>query len=257
MAKLYDCTMLFNEIEMLELRLNILDSVVDTFVICEAQETHSGIPKPLNFLKHYDHFKPWHNKIVYLNAGILSEHAQGNWERERWHRSYLYNGFEDARRDDWIIVADMDEIPNPGIVAQIKKSDLQAAKLELQMYYYDLNHIVKQGWAVGMYRRWIENDPNKIRTCAGYNPTLFMNAGWHLSYFGGPKAIIEKRQAFMHANDPVIRDLPDDPAYIADKIAASQDLYGRDLEIEHVVSGTLPAYVVDHIDHYRELGWIE
>jgi beta-1,4-mannosyl-glycoprotein beta-1,4-N-acetylglucosaminyltransferase len=250
--------MFFQELDMLELRFNILDPVVDYFVVCEAEETHSGQPKPLNLLANWDRFKPWQNKIVYINAGRLSDAVQGSWEREHYHRSKIADGLTGAKSEDWVIVADCDEIPRPEIVAEVTHSNLQATKLEVTMYYYDFNHRVDQGWAVGMYRHWIERDPNKIRSCAGYNPTQIMNAGWHFSYFGGPQAIIEKRQAFMHAGDPVIRDLPDDPTYIANRIALSLDLYGRDLKIDHVpTGGSLPRYVLENMDRYRELGWCE
>ena len=35
----------FNEEELLELRLNLLKDVVDHFVICEGDRTHTGEPK--------------------------------------------------------------------------------------------------------------------------------------------------------------------------------------------------------------------
>lgn len=259
MSEIWDCIMLFNEIDMLELRLNILNSVVDHFVIVEAEETHSGNPKRLNFLDNHHRFENFGKKVIYLNAGILSEHVQGNWERERYHRSYIRNGLIDAKPDDFIIVSDCDEIPNPEVVAQIKSSDIQAAKLEMQMYYYDMNHIVRQGWAVGMYRKWIESDPNKIRTCAGYNPTQFMNAGWHFSWFGGPQAILDKQMSFMHSSDPGIRDMPRDQAWIEQRVKDSGDLFDRPgFVIDHVpTDDSLPRYVLNNLDKYRELGWVE
>ncbi len=36
----------FNEAELLELRINLLKNHVDHFVICEADHTFSGLPKP-------------------------------------------------------------------------------------------------------------------------------------------------------------------------------------------------------------------
>mgnify|MGYP001261484806 CR=1 FL=1 len=40
--KVYDCFCFFNEIDILEARLNLLDEKVDYFVISEAEYTHSG-----------------------------------------------------------------------------------------------------------------------------------------------------------------------------------------------------------------------
>lgn len=45
----YDCCSFFNELDILEIRLNTLNEVVDKFVLVEATWTHTGKPKPLHF----------------------------------------------------------------------------------------------------------------------------------------------------------------------------------------------------------------
>ena len=45
----YDCFLFFNELELLEVRLNEMASFVDKFVIVEASETFRGAPKPFIF----------------------------------------------------------------------------------------------------------------------------------------------------------------------------------------------------------------
>ena len=45
----YDCFQFFNELDILKIRLNVLSPVVDKFVISEATETFSGLPKPLYY----------------------------------------------------------------------------------------------------------------------------------------------------------------------------------------------------------------
>ena len=45
----YDCFQFFNELDILKLRLHIMNPVVDRFVISEATETFSGNPKPLYY----------------------------------------------------------------------------------------------------------------------------------------------------------------------------------------------------------------
>lgn len=52
----YDCTQINNELDMLEIRLNILDPYVDFFVISEAEETFQGNPKPLYYLENKERF---------------------------------------------------------------------------------------------------------------------------------------------------------------------------------------------------------
>ena len=53
----YDCIPFFNELDILELRLNILDKYVDKFIIEESTMTFSGAGKALCFEANRDRFK--------------------------------------------------------------------------------------------------------------------------------------------------------------------------------------------------------
>ena len=62
--KIYDCFTYFDEKILLNFRLNYLSNYVDKFVISEANYTHSGSSKKLNFnINDYPKFK---NKIIYI-----------------------------------------------------------------------------------------------------------------------------------------------------------------------------------------------
>ena len=67
---IYDCVPLFQELDLLELRLRELAPVVDRFVIVEANKTHSGKDKPLHFMEQQRRFAPWLNKIIYVAVGL-------------------------------------------------------------------------------------------------------------------------------------------------------------------------------------------
>ena len=54
MKKVFDVFLFFNELDILELRLKMLDDVVDFFVITECDFTFSGKPKSLIFAKNID-----------------------------------------------------------------------------------------------------------------------------------------------------------------------------------------------------------
>ncbi len=256
MANVYDAMIFYNEIDMLELRLNVLDPVVDFFVICEAGETHSGKPKPYNFAANQDRFARYLRKIIYVQVDDLTGPGRNSWERERYHRARIADGLTDAGPDDLVIVSDTDEIANPDAIRQLIDTDALGAMLELQFHYYNFNCRVQQGWAIGAMRWGLEHDPNRIRTGEGHDFPHIANGGWHASYFATPEQVIDKVNAFMHHAD-VAKDLPRDPAYIGAKMATCEDLYGRDLAIDRVpLSDTLPHYVLANIDHYRALGWI-
>ena len=70
---IYDCFTFRDEFDMLEIRLRILDRVVDKFVICEADRTFTNQPKPYNFLANKDRFKQWEDKIIYLPVELNDE----------------------------------------------------------------------------------------------------------------------------------------------------------------------------------------
>ena len=53
---IYDTFMFFNELELLELRLNELNGVVDKFVLVEATRTFTNKPKPLYYAENKQRF---------------------------------------------------------------------------------------------------------------------------------------------------------------------------------------------------------
>lgn len=59
MPKIYDCFSFFNEVDLLDIRLNELDSIVDYFVIIESTRTFMKKEKPLVF----DIFGPRFNQL--------------------------------------------------------------------------------------------------------------------------------------------------------------------------------------------------
>jgi beta-1,4-mannosyl-glycoprotein beta-1,4-N-acetylglucosaminyltransferase len=258
MPKVWDCFMFHSELDMAELRFNILHEVVDRFVVVESSETHSGKRKNYDFdIERFDQFK---DKIIYVQCGGLSHFSENSWHREAYHRSCIKRGLLYAEPDDWILVSDVDEIVSPERIKQILDFPgiIRKVKFELDMYYYNFNCKVDQGWATGGARYGLGLDPNEIRRCAwNRDDVRFFDAGFHASYFMSPEQVIEKHKAFMHANDVGVGDMPRTVEYVQDKMQRGVDLYGRDIKIDRVpLSDKLPSYVLDNQDKYRSLGWI-
>ena len=69
--KIYDTFLFFNELELLELRMNILNEYVDYFVIVESAITFQGEDKEFIFEKNKSRFASFENKIIYLLIGIV------------------------------------------------------------------------------------------------------------------------------------------------------------------------------------------
>jgi beta-1,4-mannosyl-glycoprotein beta-1,4-N-acetylglucosaminyltransferase len=63
--KVLDAVLMSNELDLLEIRMNELDSVVDYFLIVESNATFTGLPKDTYFASNRDRFSKFQHKIVY------------------------------------------------------------------------------------------------------------------------------------------------------------------------------------------------
>jgi beta-1,4-mannosyl-glycoprotein beta-1,4-N-acetylglucosaminyltransferase len=109
MSKIYDCFSFYNEVDLLEIRLEELYDHVDHFVISEAGTTHSGKPKDFILLDNWERFKPWADKIIHVKVDDMPGVIDGNcWHNERHQRNCLERGLVDATDDDILLVGDVD-----------------------------------------------------------------------------------------------------------------------------------------------------
>ena len=114
---IYDCFIFFNEIDLLDLRLNELDSVVDKFVIVESTETFSKKKKTLFFNENKERFSKFKDKIIHIIVDDSPELTKtssdpgGRWNIEHFQRNCIERGLVDCKPEDIILVSDVDEIP--------------------------------------------------------------------------------------------------------------------------------------------------
>ncbi len=94
--KVYDCFTFYNEFELLELRLESLNPIVDYFVLVEADKTQRNEDKPFYFLENKDKFSKFLPKIRHLmmNVSDLSSlyKGDGDWIIENAQRDYIKQG---------------------------------------------------------------------------------------------------------------------------------------------------------------------
>ena len=112
---IFDCFQYFNEEHIAEIRFNILDKFVNTFVIVESTVNHQGNPKKLHFdINKYKKFK---NKINYIVVddtpeNIKKPHEGGESLVEQHQRNSIMKGLKNANDNDIVILSDVDEIPD-------------------------------------------------------------------------------------------------------------------------------------------------
>ena len=121
-----DAFIFFNEKELVELRVKYLNSVVDFFVVVEANITHQGKKKDWNFPKILENnLKKFSSKIQYHQLHIdlekikneeswISDDIKGDdaWRIENFQRNYIKTACEKFSNEDILIISDVDEIPS-------------------------------------------------------------------------------------------------------------------------------------------------
>jgi len=88
------------------------------FVISEASYTHAGLDRDLQF--DIQKFQKYASKIRYIPLHDRPEGANDFWKNENFIRNNLSRGLDDARPDDWVMISDLDEIPNPKKLKNIR-----------------------------------------------------------------------------------------------------------------------------------------
>jgi len=209
--KIIDCFIFYNEINLLNYRLNILDEIVDFFIIVESNYTFVGKKKELYFEKNKDMFKQFQHKIIHIvlddfpfiypNINISNNEQ---WINEKYQRNQIARGFEkiNLSENDILIISDLDEIPNRDILCKIKNKDINVDinTLEMDLYYCNLNHKKSTKWynakiiSYEIYKK-ISLTCDDIRF---YKCPIIENGGWHLSYFGDCNFIKNKIENFCH-----------------------------------------------------------
>lgn len=194
--KIFDCFTIFNELDLLEARLEYLYPYVDNFVLVESNKTHSDEEKPLYFDINKDRYSKFLDKIIHIKAlNCPITHGQG-WAIENYHRNCIYDGISNASPEDVILISDLDEIPNHQNFPFLLSYDFSQSigvSLVHQHYNYYVNIYSPVNPAIGTVatkRKNITqtNPPQYFRNIKDSLPRLF-GGGWHLSYLGGVERI--------------------------------------------------------------------
>ena len=217
--KVYDCFTFFNELDLLEIRLQELYNTVDYFVIAEANMSHSGKPKTHILKENWERFKPWQDKIRLIEVNDFPE-TNISWVREKFQRDALVRGLYDVDNEDVIIVSDLDEIPRAEIIEMIKEDENKYERYVLQvpLFRYKFNFLKWHTPVINnqmiVTRAHVFTNPERERdyTHAWLPPApdvvYIEHAGWHFSYLGDDKNAVHKLQNFAHTeqNIPEIVD---------------------------------------------------
>jgi len=245
---LYDGFTFFNELDILEVRLNTLDSVVDKFILVEATKSFRGNDKALVFDQNKERFAKFLDKIIHVVVDDMPD-GDNAWVRENFQRNCIARGLpKGASPDDRLMVSDADEIPRPTSVQ--KALQLDGIVMFLQdFYYYGFNCLGDEIWqGTRMVPLAKLKTPQEVRFAANY---ALKNAGWHFSYLGGVEAIITKIDQFAHQefNSSYYKN----PERIREVIASGKDLFNRSNKWKFVEMGdSHPEYVMQNLEKFKQ-----
>jgi beta-1,4-mannosyl-glycoprotein beta-1,4-N-acetylglucosaminyltransferase len=247
MIKIIDCFIFYNELDLLIYRLNLLNNVIDYFVIVESTHTFIGKEKKLFYNENKNIFENFKDKIIHVIIDdfphkYYDKEINNNnvWENEIFQRNAISRGLnciKELSDFDLIIISDLDEIPDKLILDKIKKNiiTIDINILEMDLYYYNLNTRYVNKWVlckILTYKKYREfnSNCNKIRNVINCNKII--NGGWHLSYFGDEYFIQNKIKNFSHQE--LNKSEYTDFEKINERIKNSEDLYSRNFVIEKI-----------------------
>jgi beta-1,4-mannosyl-glycoprotein beta-1,4-N-acetylglucosaminyltransferase len=258
---IYDCFTFFNELDVLEMRLEELSPVVDKFIIVEANRTFQGGEKPWYFSDQQiagDRFAKWDSQIISAHIDLSGMFGSA-WEREYFQRDSIKTFLEmqSVKDDDIIILSDADEIPRRSAVefALNGMDNFNVRSFALDAYYYGLNvsgghchtnRIARWSYAKNMTMQELRTlDPP---------PNIVYDGGWHFSYLGTPEHIAEKFKAFAHTE--LNRPDTTDPAVLLQRMEKLGDLWGDGHVYERVeIDETWPELVKTDRERWRKYEW--
>lgn len=283
--KIYDLFLFFNELDLLEIRLNILDPYVDYFVLIEALETFTGKPKPLYYEENKERFRKWHHKIIHyvvqdtptneqdlrerllkdnlstidretieytLTTKTVPDKSETQWLKEFYQKESCKKALVGLSDNDICFISDLDEIWNPAIFVDYSRDDLFKFKQDGYVYY--LNNRSNEDWRgwVGTVATKYKNIKNGsldgIRNMPLTAYTIIKNGGWHFTFQGGANMIRKKLEAYSHQeiNTEEIK------SSMEKKMLENKDIRGRYIRFWKDES-KLPRYLIENKQKYKEL----
>jgi beta-1,4-mannosyl-glycoprotein beta-1,4-N-acetylglucosaminyltransferase len=262
--KIFDCITFYNENVLVNSRFEILNSVVDYFIIVESVFDHKGNKKKINFELLNSKFK---NKVRHIVIKENFPNSSDGWEVEAFQREKIHEGIQDANENDLIMFSDSDEIPNPEL---IKKIDLKKKYgIFLQKFYvYKINifNAHETPWegtriCKKKYLKSFNDLRKKIRLRNLKKPFwnikyeksihAIHNGGWHFNNMYDPVTISKKLKTFQHLE--FNNEIYSSSRVIEEKISKLEDLFGRNHKYKKVeINDEFPDYIKDNKEIFKD-----
>lgn len=288
--KVFDVFLFFNEIDLLEIRLNLLYPFVDYFVINEASHTFSGLEKPLYYLENKERFAKFQDKIIH-NVIKFPNSEELRYVGEKYNTNVECYQMDAYQKDsifsflkstcssgDVIIWSDLDEIPNPEIIENLEefyeRGKIYNFAQDYCMCY--LNMVEKTGifrsqtpdFDYEDYPKWIGTKLFDFDFLEKYSLTEMRRelsseqnvrlspGGWHWSYVGSD-GLSDEERVLSKIKNAAHQEYNIDSVklQVSNYLKSNSDPLGRSgckYEIVNI-DDNYPKYINDNIDKYSYL----
>ena len=277
----FDSFIFFNELELLELRLNILNDVVDYFVLTESPFTVSGNEKPLYYQGNKDKFGKLNDKIIHNVTETIPNDFSEYLTKKPFHTDYsstdesgtryidlpirfqraVYNrecsvyGIEKAgaKDDDLVLTSDADEIINPLILEDLEWFDPSLNYVALQRaFYFKLNYLYQEEWKgtrLCTFKHLKTTTVDRLRT-DWRQAHLIQEGGWHFSFLGDADNVCLKLASYEHTENNIESNISN----MEDRIEQGLDPLGRSNRLHVVpIDDTYPEFIANNQEKYCDL----
>ncbi len=229
-----DCFPFFNELDLLDIRLKLLDNIVDKVVLVESTRTFTLSKKTLFYNENKSRYKKYKDKIIHVivddspalfNKFFIHRPKNIFWllknkksillnahDIDFYQKNQVYKGLKNCDENDILILSDLDEIPNPSIFENLETFKKGNIALELDLYCYFLNgkvfdtknkkNIKWIGPSITQFKNFRSFHDERSRARNSFRKdNIFkkiQNAGWHFTYLGGLKSLSFKIKSTAH-----------------------------------------------------------
>lgn len=268
--KIYDCFTFFNELDLLEIRLNILNEYVHKFILVEARYSHQYKEKPLYYeLNKNTRFDKFKDKIHHVIIDDFPDKSY--WGPENYQRNVIIDEIDKMCSDEDIVcVSDLDELWDPiKMMEELSKLDnntLFRAKSKVSYFYFNMIATECGDWLSPMFATAklfkkickdgnykLSNNSGGIRSIHSSGPYIVKNSenynGWHFSYSTDP---VKKVQNFCHSECSWMCE-----DYFNECIKTKTNPFTKQQTMEIIdkaeLKTFLPNYVYENMDKYKHL----
>ena len=263
--KTFDCFNYFDEYLQVNLRFNILNDVIDYFVLCESIYDHKGNKKGIKFNK--NDFPKFKDKIIHLIIKDQFPDTTNPWNAQAYQREYIFNGIEKAKPNDLIFYSDSDEIAKPSSIYNLELNKKYGIFLE-KIFCYKINLLNKTEtpWegprvcrktnlkSFNWLRHKIVQSNMKKSFWRRKSIQLIYDGGWHFNYLLKPEQISQKIKSFAH--NEFNKEIYSNIDKIIYRVNNQIDPFDRPRVYEKIslTKENYPKYIIDNSNSLKE--WI-